>query len=977
MKDFKKKFSLLLMILLTAASSFALTGLLSERKSLKYFRTQYFDIVFPECSEEFATHVAKNADRIYEEICSEYGIEPEYHLPVTITPDMEMFNAYANSRFRKHIVLFDTMMPYVGVVDEDMMLSVFKHELTHVVTSNMTKKHMKLVQRFFGDHVTLGFFKLSSTLNEGGSVASESRGGYGRLSDGFFLHQVRQLKLQGEFPNWESAMGNYDKLFYNGINYSLGGPFVEYLQKTYGMEKYVDFNYSLINDVSIYVNSSAKKAYGKSMKVLWNEFYDSVKVYDIPANPLEENFVYDFFSADKDSVVFDIKNLRGSSYADLWLADNTLFYCDRGDVYCSKINPDGTFVKSRKLISLDLLSKASASSDGRYLALELYDINHMAYKKDLWIYDVECDKIFKTGISGIADPVILDRNGRKVLAVIKYENQKVFMNYYNLSLDNKGSIASLELSESVSVAENTVLYDLVPFGSCNQKVAAVCIDNTDGIRWSVRVYDGKDFVKYPLPDDFRIQNLKYNAWNNSLSFSYVKKENLPRLAYISLDDNTLYAMEKDVSGGVYEPVLVNGRAIYLGHFVTNSKLLGMDLPKVNFISQGIAVSDGVQEPRKEFIGDGSLEARKFAVYKNSIFIPFMGNCGVYDFDGTRKDDSLLLGGTMIFFDTWDSSFHFLSVGWNPLGNYGEASYSFVVSPNQFGMPFSFDDDVSVVFDTEGFKQASNSFSVSNLYKFGNRCSIYFTEKNDAFYGRRADIGTNEYGLAVADFRKDATNYYFERNKISLGLATAHTQFDFSYINTICGSHGACAEGNMMNVSAGSPMDFTFSHSFSPSFSFLVPRLIPVDSLQGFRYNLPLQAGFSLTPNDYQLATVDARLRLFEMDVQKGVPGILPLYVYRFSFDFGYNGYLYHRNRNFAFASAIFDWGDLTFRDYSDTYSLLLNVELGTYAGFGANSSVNMNLYAGVIYTDKPEDLNKEPDEDHKFNVTFGLSVPLM
>ena len=100
----KKLFSLSLLLLLSAWL-FAFDGAVSGCKKILVHKTQWFDVIYGAENEQTARILIANADRIYKEAASQYGIEPQCRMPLVITQKVEQFNANWSSYPYNHIVL--------------------------------------------------------------------------------------------------------------------------------------------------------------------------------------------------------------------------------------------------------------------------------------------------------------------------------------------------------------------------------------------------------------------------------------------------------------------------------------------------------------------------------------------------------------------------------------------------------------------------------------------------------------------------------------------------------------------------------------------------------------------------------------------------------------------------------------------------------------------------------------------------------
>ena len=139
MKNKKRIVALAAVFLIAEFLLQAWQGKMAGAKKLYVSQTRWFDIIYAEESAQTAQILYENADDILLEITSEYCSKPGEHLrfPVVITRGVEQFNAYFTYYPYNHIVVYDTAEIQDLAVFSQTLLSVFTHELTHLVTYNL------------------------------------------------------------------------------------------------------------------------------------------------------------------------------------------------------------------------------------------------------------------------------------------------------------------------------------------------------------------------------------------------------------------------------------------------------------------------------------------------------------------------------------------------------------------------------------------------------------------------------------------------------------------------------------------------------------------------------------------------------------------------------------------------------------------------------------------------------------------------
>nr|MCR5253341.1 hypothetical protein [Treponema sp.] len=581
----KTKLSVLLWLLVSNIL-FAYGGLMKGAKEIKYVKTDYFDIYYSEQSYEFAQLLVKEADSIYKDVCDGYKIKPERRFPVILACNTDYYNSYVNYAYYTHIVMFDSKVtPELSLYSDAQVLGVFKHELTHaIIWNNFLNDEMKFCQRLIGDHATLNLIKITSMLNEGVAIASESTNDKeGRLNDDYYLHLIRQLKVLNTIPDWRDSMGNTSTYIEGGIQYDVGGPFTKYIQDTYGIEKFVEFISDCENSGKrLFISQSFKMVYGKTFDEVWNDFIESIKVPEINPNPLENEFVYDFFDfvdEKEKTLKFNIKNRTTSQFSSLEQSLDAIWYSDNasGKIYKVAKKTDGSLEKSKLITEGILFTGGKVSSDGKYIALDCKKYTSDCLKYIVSIFDVESRKNLKLKTTGVRDSVVLKKGKDYYLACFTYKRQKSSINFYKLLFGKKNKLAGYEFYKSIPIAKDEVVYSLTPADVDEGKLAVIVQKN---LKWFIRIYDNLTYCDYAMPEDFRIRNLTYNPAEDIFNLTYVTKNTFPRFAMFDSKSSILNYMDEDLSGGVYSNTSFGNKLYYSANFVTDKKLLILDLDKV-------------------------------------------------------------------------------------------------------------------------------------------------------------------------------------------------------------------------------------------------------------------------------------------------------------------------------------------------------------------------------------------------------------
>ena len=391
----KKKVLVLLFILALASHAIA--------ESLYTLRSEHFEFIYPEESEETAIILYENAEALYEKATSLLQADLDLFFPVYITPNTQQLNAYFTAAPYNRIVFYDTPADSFSLaVFSNTKLLVFYHELVHGLTMNMKNGFWNFLSTLFGDVYSPSYL-YTSTLSflEGATVSFESMDGEGRLNNGDSLAYIVQAKLEDVFPSWKDASGPRDVFPKTQYAYIFGGAFNSYIQKKYGMEKYSEL-WKLCGSGggwNPFIDGSFKKVYGVSLEEEWNAFAETIPVPvladDVDISTVAEKPSYHSAMAFRNGAEKGIAFLENSSF-----------------IRYAPIDPDtGLPEKVRTLLLGDgYISDMSFTEDGRYLLINGIGTN-LANTYSLKIYDMEQDEYVAKEVYPLSYACIADFAG--------------------------------------------------------------------------------------------------------------------------------------------------------------------------------------------------------------------------------------------------------------------------------------------------------------------------------------------------------------------------------------------------------------------------------------------------------------------------------------------------------------------------------------------------------------------------------------
>lgn len=540
----------------------SINGQLSGGTNIRSVQSQYFLIIFPEQCIQSAMELRQSADLICQKICSQMNMTCPFNaMPVVITQSTDVYNAYFSNASYDHIVLFDAAATEDLSVYSNTLLSTFEHELTHALTVNQKSdkfRHRLCNMIYWGD-----FIETPSMIKEGAAVAQESRGGQGRLNSSYFLHTIRQAKLSGEFPSWPDVLGSRDIYPAGSTPYIFGSSFTQWLQEKYGMQKYADFWWEIINNFHITFRGGFQKVYGVNLNAAWKEFVQSVQVPSINSNPLAEEFVGDFFrdagkasgkagkssgksggnadgksdqsaksgqsaqsgkpapssqsaksgqSGKAETKKLDRKNTSGYRYTGLASCKNGFAYIEgeTSSVYFSAIRKDGSFEKPKKLFAHKGIASISLSPDGAFLALSYYSYNSMNVKTKVKLYNMQTGDWTSLDETGLRDATVLIARGAKegkaaeyALAAVKVSGQNSYIKTYRIKE------GQLEEDTELFLGKGEAPFSLC--GGSGGNIAFLCRQDSE---WKIRnvfAY-GKNAgkgIEYSLGKDVELRDLSF------------------------------------------------------------------------------------------------------------------------------------------------------------------------------------------------------------------------------------------------------------------------------------------------------------------------------------------------------------------------------------------------------------------------------------------------------------------------------------
>lgn len=467
-----KKFAVLLLFVVSV-SSVLFASVTEGTEDLLIAHTQNFDVIYREESFATAKVVFENVERIYREVSGILGYDMKdfRRVPIVITDQRYVFNAYFSKASNAHIVIINTFSQIGELTTfEDSILGVLRHEMSHTIQDFIRGPFWRALPIFSPQTIYSPPY-----VSEGLAVMAESYYGSGRLNDKTFVQQLIQSKLEGKFPTDLQASGARD-VFPYGIEYSFGGAFIDWLRRTHSLEdvqKFVEWNGRLLfrTTYTNYIDS-----FSEDLGTLWAEFRDSVQVPEVSEPSLVD---------DKKGIINSMQSRNGrilgydSSTADFFeMVGNERKHLFYHATYYPEIG---------------------IMSDGRILA-------PMVDYLDRYLHVFKDGRIvhtFNNERAGFA----ANRDGKEVIVTYSENNRVAYLSVWNA--ENYEPIGRCCLGSEVYVGS---------FCTLDNGLGAMLINKNS--HSSIVLFDPSTFITYKLEnkDDLRFQSLTANG--NKLCFSY-------------------------------------------------------------------------------------------------------------------------------------------------------------------------------------------------------------------------------------------------------------------------------------------------------------------------------------------------------------------------------------------------------------------------------------------------------------------------
>lgn len=870
-KNLKKIILLASLIVLQKVNCFADPSL-SLFKKLNVIETKYFDIIYPEESQNTAFALANNCDALYEKAAAIFDEETKMHFPVTVVPGTQVINAHYNPVPYAHIVVYDTVSTNFELANtKESLVEIFYHELIHAVSMNIRKgKDFQVLAKIMGDFMAAPNIQMTTAFSEGATVSLESKEGFGRLNNGYTLNYILQSKIENKFPDYYEFHGGRDVFPKGKIPYMFGGAFAQFLQEKYGMEKY-----ALLwsTEEHALMDNFFKDAYGKYINNEWKDFENS-----IPLPELAEETAVKRISEEKGSykglVYSRNKNLNGYIYYSQY--DESLYFTD-----C---------VKPKRLCTLDTsVIDINVSQDNSKLFITILAAdNSETYCTR--IFDLDKQKMLGKKIDNYLLAQDFTVNGKNYLAGISFTTSDTEIVVYDAQTFAK--------EKSIPLKHFCEVYDI-----CETQKGFALIYKEEG-KWSLCYADCSSglenisFTNYSFPEKIIPLSLKHDrkAGNENecedFTLSVTGKgfdsedKNLPgamiRLAKVKLGQQNgaeICFQKTDVSGSVFEPVECDGNYAFVSRMyewyyvscfaegIPGGLSEAYEMPQINLTVEADENTKDIKL-NSEY-KTASYNGTKQFFKRATLFPYFMTNMPVSAIFTDRMVDTKKnfgLGLTSLNGLPGENLFTLSGAGFNP--------FSKVLGAN-----------LSIFGGTKNLAFSAKTGVEFELTKFKDYYAI------GSVFGSRP-LFNNDWSAGYL------LNSTFEMNNEKVTSLVNEVLFDLQYLKTT-------DRGPFSYISSTSYLIWNDSVKFKESSLFVpegenekayignigigqslhFPQLLPVKNPWGLTVNLPFTVSAELLPSEKIFFNCGVKFALFAKEIQHQT-GDVPFYLQRCYFTAG-------------------------------------------------------------------------------------------
>ncbi|MGI5173677.1 hypothetical protein H0R92_08765 [Treponema sp. OMZ 840] len=925
-------------------------GRISVFKKLSVIQTEYFDFIFSEESALSARRLASCADTLYRKAAAHLQFQKALHIPVVITRDTDVFNAYYTAFPYNRIVLFDSVPPSSFSVFSDSLVSVFYHELVHALTFNIRSPLWDSLSSVFADALSPSFMlNFPPSFTEGAAVFFESMDTQGRLNDSYSMHVLRQAKIENKFPDWRSVTGAYGSYTDGSLPYIFGAAFTDYIQKKYGMHTYAEL-WKQGGRVHFFNLSAGifKKVYGISLSQAWNGFESSVYIppYEQAPESLFDDITAEYKNAQKGFRLY--ANLTSSPSGLAWYD-----YASSSVMFLPAKTRTPLFI-----CRSDLSNRLVFSRSGTFLLLSGLRGTEKA-RRTLSVYDTQ-KKRFVLHTDAPDQASLIEHKGKTLLAGTERRGTSYSLVLYDFDelcgAAKTGKINPVKRInftqgvfplESADIGEGRILCLLEHRAAPSGKL--VC---------SLFVYDTENETMctydFAAPDENRDENgcdinpvlCSPSVHDGVLYFSCALNARFqPVLARLDLKSlvcasgGVLEVQRTQYSGGVFWPAAFEDGIALISRFYEHRHLSIMhdfgdyySLPLKSCGQNYIAGEPIKTDIKMELPVTAEVKPyRPLKYMKRGVLIPLVGFLNIDSFTPYVPAD-IPLGVSAL---TGDPVEHFLFIAGLGIDAHthnfnANASLAFADYPAEIEAGFYTEAGIKTGLQRAVFRMHTD-FEIPLVSNFA---ALYAA--NTAFFTYNAASHSDN-----VPYKDDG---YSLTDRVQLGLKYTRRTGTGAYEYIGFNSNVQVFIKKNWDISGRPEPAFRVIHRFKNGFH--MPFLLPFKNPRRFTLNLPFSGAVSAYINAQEKWGIESRFILFAYDIQKPLT-FMPIFFRRICVDGG--------------ADAVFLRGGTTvFTVHGSLFSTL---------SFNSGSAASYPIDAGITLLWKPFEIPK-----HQFKLMFKFML---
>ena len=615
-------------------------GVLSSPRRVYVITTKHFEIMFPKESAATAKYIADNADSLYDKAKEIVGDIHDFSMPIIISPDSDVLDASYSTLPYNRIIVFDALETFGLTDDSYPLLDCLYREIFRAVSCSVRSPFNHFIHKTVGRdaYQPISLMYLPFAFAQAYIDIST-----GCLNDAYYQQLLIQAKLEDNFPSWFQAASLRDIYPGNDICYAAASAFSAFLMQTYGIEKYADFWKECGNMNLLFMPGIFYKVYNEQISNVWKSFKDTVPLpSDMNHLAQMDNASREVFNTDSQRL---FSNILYTNYGVVWYDA----MCHEVDIYDSKNN---VFGLRQLLFIAEEIERLTLSPDGRYILVSFTrEKNRKEFNKvNTSIFDLKEREFLDYSFDLRDSAFVTDEQGNLCVAGVEIESKKPVIQIYKLKPENESS----DLIYEEKFERSSVPHLLNPAG--DGKISYLLSDNKESY-FAIQNFSAEKKDSFKTNVNKKIWKILDNSGQSitpismiyhdsakekikGYSFSYLPKKEgqLARAGFISVDDNsepqTLYLQDCNISGGVYYPVLNDGRVYYCAKKSTHDELRYLSAKIIPYVNGSL----------QDFYSD-FVERDKYDNLTNRVQTDNTDNSSQTEFTGQNlfSDDMKKLG----------------------------------------------------------------------------------------------------------------------------------------------------------------------------------------------------------------------------------------------------------------------------------------------------------------------------------------------